>query len=87
MDKAVEVIDYTTFMRASAEEIVARKGGHGCVNDYERMLRYLIAEDDYYRLAEMNAQCVRMGGEWYPHICRPGNENVEKIGVVMPGAV
>ena len=85
MNELTEVIEYGTFMRAGAEEIVARKGGHGCVNDYERMFRDSMTEDYYYELAEMNLQCLRNGGDWYPHICRPGNECLEKIGVVMPG--
>ena len=85
MNEPTEVIDYSTFMSAGAEEIVDRKNGHGCERDYERMLRDSMSEEYYYELAEMNLQCIRNGGDWYPHICRPGNENLEKIGVVMPG--
>lgn len=85
MCERTDVIEYGTFMRASAEMVVGRKGGHGCVNDYERIVRDSLPEDEYYELAEMNLQCARMGGEWYPHLVPYASQGVKDIGVVMPG--
>ena len=78
------VIEYSIFMRAGAEEIVSRNYGHGCVNDYERMLCDSVAEEDYYDIAEMNLQCARNGGQWYPHLWNP-SQRMKDMGVVMPG--
>ena len=82
--KPTEVIEYSIFMRAGAKEIVSRKCGHGCVNDYERMLCDSVAEEDYYDIAEMNLQCACNGGQWYPHLWNP-SQRMKDMGVVMPG--
>ena len=86
MNEPTEVIDYNTFMSAGAEEIVARKNGHGCERDYERMLRDSVTEEDYYDIAGMNLECARNGGQWYPHLVNP-SQRMKDMGVVMPGGV
>jgi hypothetical protein len=57
MEGVTDVIDYSTYMRAGAEVIVARKDGHGCVNDYERRLRDSVSEYDM-SLVRFSVTCI-----------------------------
>ena len=84
-NRLTEAIEYSIFMRAGAKEIVRMNDGHGCVNDYERRLCDSVPEDEYYDIAEMNIECKRNGGVWYPHLVDP-SQAMKDMGVVMPGS-
>ena len=57
------------------------------LNDHSTEIKDAILDDtEFSDIAEMNIECKRNGGVWYPHLVDP-SQAMKDMGVVMPGGV